>query len=157
MLPQVQPITDQPQKFRCLEDRLLQALYTVEGPVSLSDLAKPIAITPNAAMSIVHRIKHTYPQYLLIQDEELVDRCELCSVQTEATHVNQFLEEGGFTKINEQEFLLYYQVEVRKEKRRNQLRNLQTKIRNERWSIGIALLIGLGIIGVTYLHRRNEM
>ena len=144
------------QKFKCLEDRLLQALYTTEGPVSLQELAAPIEITPNAALSIAHRIKRDYPQYLHLQEDELVENSSLYAVSTESDKVHQFLNEGGFTKLNEEEFLKYYEKELKREKRQAQLRVLKAKIRNERWAIGISLVVAISVVSAVYLHKKNN-
>ena len=144
------------QKFKCLEDRLLQALYTSVGPVSLQELADPIEITPNAALSIVHRIKRDYPQYLDIHEDELVERSSLHAIQTETDSVHQFLNDGGFTKINEQEFLMYYEKELKREKRQAQLATFKAKVRNERWAIGISLVVAISVVSAVYLHKKNN-
>lgn len=119
-------------KFMCLEDHLLQALYKEEGPVPIQHLSLPIAITANAALSIVHRIKKAYPQYLIIEDEGNIESCKLTPIQSQAAQVQQFLQEGGFTQINEQEFLHYYEKELVREKRRAQLNGIKARIKRER-------------------------
>jgi predicted small secreted protein len=145
-----------PSPFMCLEDRLLQALYKEEGAVHLQDIADPIAITPNAALSIVHRIQKVYPQYLTIEAEGEEESCRLVSRPSQAEQVQRFLDEGGFTKINEQEFLQYYEKEIIREKRKARINQVKAKIRREKWAIGVGLVVGMGIILATYLHKQKQ-
>lgn len=156
MVSQLQSEILEKQKFMCLEDRLLQALYKQEGPTSLQSLAAPISITPTAALSIAHRIKKTYPQYLVLTEDGGIDMCIVAPVQAQVSKVAQFLDKGGFTKLNEQEFVLYYEKELKREKREAFIRLYKAKMKREKWAIGIGSLVGLGIIFATYLYKQKK-
>ena len=157
MASQLQSTTLAPPKFLCLEDRLLRALYKQTGRVSLESLAHPISITATAALSIAHRINKTYPAYIQLEEQSSIEDCYISPVETEAPMVQAFLHTGGFTKINEQEFIQYYEKEFKKENRKAMLQLYKIKIKREKWAIGITTLVGLGIILATYLYKKKQV
>lgn len=156
MLSQIQQSVPVSQKFMCLEDRLLKALYKEEGPVSLQSIAYPMSITATAALSIVHRIRSNYPEFIQLEEEGIIEDCYLIPSGAQMNKVQEFINNGGFTKINEEEFLQYYEKELKREKRVALLRLYKAKIKREKWAIGISSLVGLGIIIATYIYKQKE-
>ena len=144
------------QKFICLEDRFLKALFTAKGPVRLEDLCAPIQITPAAALSIAHRIKRAYPEFLELEEGVSSKDCSLNPMALQAHNVQAFLDKGGFTQINEEEYLQYYEKELKKEKLQAFVRAYKATLKREKWAIGITALVSLGIVMATYLYKQKQ-
>jgi hypothetical protein len=128
----------------CLEDRLLVALYKEAGLVPMTEMADRISITDTAALSIIHRIRKTYPEFIREEGDDSNLRIGANSAQE--AEVASFLAGGGFTAINEEEFRQYYLTELESYNRFQRLKhNLQEKVWI-RWATGLGFALGGGLL-----------
>ncbi len=140
----------------CLEDRLLAALYQQQGPVPLTQLSLSISITPNAGLSIVKRIAASYPGYILTENGTAAEHLQLSANPKLAGEVAQFLAAGGFTAINEQEFLEYYQKELKREKWRAFINRLTSGQTWRRWLAGTGLTVAGGLGFLAWMKAQKK-
>lgn len=127
----------------CLEDRFLTALYGKTGFEPVSALANQLSLTETALVSIIHRIAETHPDYVRLQGEEPALQV---SPNTEgAIAVQEFLAGGGFTAINEAEFLKYYHSELSLYTKFYDLKEQMTRQKWVRWAALTGLVAGFGI------------
>lgn len=139
----------------CLEDRFLTVLYGENGMQPLGELAAAISITPNAALSIVHRIAACYPQFMIMEvDGE--GNLLLQADEKQRGVVTQFLADGGFTRINEEEFIQYYKKELRREKWRSFTRKVTPKATWMRWLTGTLIIAGSGLAIGSYILLQGK-
>lgn len=143
------------KKFKCLEDRLLTSLYSQEMPVPLENLAHPISITTNAALSIVHRIQRSHPKFILVQEQGSGSPIMISANDAQAKKVKNFLQQGGYTRINEAEFVRYYKKELKKEKQLARWEHFKTAFKNQQKAIGTALLVGSGLLVSVFVYREK--
>ena len=155
MLATIQTSPFVSKKFMCLEDRFLNALFAANESVLLEDLCVPIQITPAAALSIAHRIKAYNPAFFNLDEGASPKDCSLIPETSQAQNVQLFLEKGGFTKINEEEYLWYYEKELKKEKWKAFMQAHKASLKREKWAIGISALVALGIVAATYLYKQK--
>lgn len=128
----------------CLEDRFLITLYNQQAAISIKAMADAVSLTENALHSIIHRIQKGYPDYVIVQ-EEATDALVLSPNDTLEKQVRQFLSEGGFTAINEQEFREYYAREMEEYTRLQKLKRMLQQYRWVKWTAGVLLSFGIGI------------
>jgi hypothetical protein len=151
-----QTVSVQKRKFLCLEDRFLQALYNEKKSLSLQSLADHIFISVNAAHSILHRIQKETPQYIIVDALGGQTDLWLAPKAEETNNVEAFLTEGGFTKINEDEFLRYYEKELKKQKWQSRLQNVKSNLHQKKWQLSAIALTGGGLLLATYLHFKKN-
>src|SRR6476661_4925421 len=138
----------------CLEDRFLITLYNQQNEISLNVMADAVSLTENALQSIIHRIKSGYPNYLIVR-EEATDAMVLSPNGSLEKEVRQFLSDGGFTAINEQEFQDYYATEMEEYTRLEKLKRMLQQYRWIKWTAGVLLSFGTGI-GVAALVKAKK-
>lgn len=138
----------------CLEDRFLLALYNQPGYTSLSDLAARVSLTETALLSIVHRITADHPEFILQQGSE--EAIQVSPNKLMEAEVRAFVEEGGYTAINEEEFRRYYHEEWSLYTR---LQNLREDMAHQAWVkwtgiVGLSLAAGLGLTAYLRSDKR---
>lgn len=138
----------------CLEDRFLLALYDQPGYTSLRDLAARFSLTDTAALSIVHRIAGDHPEFLLQEGDEGALRISP-NKETEAP-ARAFVESGGYTAINEEEFRRYYEEELSLYNRLQRLKENVSHLAWVKWTgiVGLSLAAGLGLTAYLRSERR---
>ena len=99
-----------------LEDALLRALYAYEKEVAVTVLAGWLGISENAVISIVNRIRKSHPHFIMITKEEEHSKAILHFNKGVEREVLLFLEQGGFTALNEKERKAYEQALIRETK-----------------------------------------
>jgi len=138
----------------CLEDRFLITLYNQKVAIPIKAMADAVSLTENALHSIIHRIQRGYPDYLVVH-EEATDAIVLSPNSALEKDVRQFLSEGGFTAINEQEFRDYYAREMEEYTRLQKLKRMLQQYRWVKWTAGVLLFVGVGI-GVAALVKAKR-
>ncbi len=138
----------------CLEDRVLLAVYDQPGYTPLPDLANRVSLTETAVLSILHRITADHPEFLLQQGDQTSLRLAP-NKQTE-TAVKGFVENGGYTAINEEEFRKYFGEEL---SLYNRLQRFKENMAQKAWIkwtgvAGLGIAAGFGL--VAYLRSRKK-
>ena len=139
----------------CLEDRVLLALYNQPGYTPLPDIANRVSLTETAVLAIVHRISADHPGFLLQEGDETSLR--ISPNQQSKTEVNRFVESGGYTAINEEEFRKYFGEEL---SLYNRLQRFKEDMAEKAWIkwAGITMLsIAAGIGATVYLKSRKKL
>ena len=140
----------------CLEDRLLVALYNQQGPVPLSELSNAVFITHNAALSIVHRVAASFPHYIILENAETEHNVTLAANTDAVAEVKQFIDGGGFTAINEQEFLVYYKKELQREKLRAFFSKVKSAMTWKRWLAGTGITLASGMTLLAFMRTLKK-
>ena len=138
----------------CLEDRFLLALYNNGSTFKLTDIADNISITENAVLSIIHRIEETKPEYLVLQNNgsgHLV-----AANNQKEKEVRDFLSNGGFTAINEQEFREYYKIELDQYNKLQLLKNTFKQHAWIKWAAGLGFSLGSGFALFKFLQAQKK-
>jgi len=128
----------------CLEDRFLFALYNQPGFVPMQTMADAITITDNALLSIIHRIRTGYPDFLLLEGEPQIGM-QLSPNEAMQKEVRMFLADGGFTAVNEQELREYYETEMAAYTRLQKIKNAVQRYGWIKWAAGTLVTIAAGI------------
>lgn len=135
----------------CLEDRFLTALYDQHGFIPVSNLSNQLSLTETALISIVHRVAETHPDFVRLQGEE--PNLQVSPNVEGAIAVKEFLAEGGFTAINEAEFLKYYHSELSLYTKLQDLKESVVRLSWVRWAAMAGLLTGFGVGMARYARR----
>lgn len=138
----------------CLEDRFLLALYAQPGYTSLKELAGRFSLTETALLSIVHRIVVDHPEFLLQEGGE--EALRLSPNKEGEGAVRAFVESGGYTAINEEEFRRYYQEELSLYNRLQRLKENVSHLAWVKWTgiVGLSLAAGFGL--TSYLRSAKR-
>ena len=138
----------------CLEDRFLLALYDQPGYIPLRDLATRFSITETALLSVVHRIVKDYPEYLLQEGGE--EALRISPNKEAESGLRAFIEGGGYTAINEEEFRRYYAEELSLYNRLQRLKENVSQLAWVKWTgiVGLSLAAGVGLTAYLRSERR---
>jgi len=94
------------------------------------------------------------PNYLIVR-EEATDAMLLSPNGFLEKEVRQFLSDGGFTAINEQEFRDYYATEMEEYTRLEKLKRMLQQYRWIKWTAGVLLSFSTRI-GVAALVKAKK-
>ena len=142
----------------CLEDKFLIALYTYHGPAKISEIADYLSITDNALLSIINRVTTNHPQFVILQKGQ-GDKLSIAPDKSIEEEVMFFLEDGGFTAINEQELREYYQNEMEQLKGIEKIKQLVNEYAWIKWVTGVVFTIAgsFSIAGIIKIIKNNRL